>query len=846
MRHKVIIGLPRWQTIGPAIFADRLVRALLAHGHDARVLLTEVDSTLINPSQPIETPPEDLPCDKLPCGSNDTWGQRWEALERFLEEQAPCIYFMLHDWRNNIVASRLSKRVKLIGLVQADSELELNQAMRLGRYWDAIVAVSEPIQFKLCTHLPDIAPRILTIRNGVPTVESIPLKSSDGPLTIAYSGELRVGQKRLDDMIAIAHQLDLLGIDYKLTLFGDGPHRQALEAQCPSLIEKGRVVFRGVLGSEQLLQELSEHHVFLLTSEYEGLSIAMLEAMSRGCVPVTSKLTSQSYLVQNNKTGLTAKVGDVEGFVEQLARLAEDRVLLANLAAQAFKAIESKKCRLQDMVDSYISLLDQISTDDASRRFTRARMDISLPPQNVDGIDILLGDLDLDQQYVNQANLWPDPPRLPALRPHRHGTETVIGTNDFRVIVSYNPSAISGVDVFARLLVEGLVTRGIDARLDCQPTMRDGYLDDAANDLPVEERDPALDQDYLGWPQRWRRKAAQLESLAPCIYIPNYDSDYSCIAPLLSAGVRVIGIAHSDDPWHYEHISRIGHACEAIVGVSSVISNHIRNLVTEWADRIHTIPYGIQPPRAIQTESAQPRDQVNQAPAPLRILYSGRLVCRQKRVLDLVSIARKLESRDVPFELAIVGDGELRSQLEHSALDLIRNRIVWFTGSQPSSGVFELLDRSDVFLLPSAFEGLSLSLLEAMSRGVVPVVTSIRSGVPDLIRPGVNGLIAPVGDCTALADCLEWLWRNPTERDRLSREAASTIQHHYHLDQMIEAYVNLFQSVLNNPLPRPIGAVVPAAALRRELSWSSWAGRVLSDPAASIKRVMNRFFLNPG
>ena len=104
--------------------------------------------------------PADIAFDVLPCGSDDSWGERWEALIRYLEERAPCTYVMVHDWRNNVVAARLSDRVRLIGIVQADRELEFEQAVRLGLYWDAIVAKSDVIHFGLAQRAPQLYPRL--------------------------------------------------------------------------------------------------------------------------------------------------------------------------------------------------------------------------------------------------------------------------------------------------------------------------------------------------------------------------------------------------------------------------------------------------------------------------------------------------------------------------------------------------------------------------------------------------------------------------------------------------------------------------------------------------------------
>jgi glycosyltransferase involved in cell wall biosynthesis len=345
-----------------------------------------------------------------------------------------------------------------------------------------------------------------------------------------------------------------------------------------------------------------------------------------------------------------------------------------------------------------------------------------------------------------------------------------------------------------------------------------------------------IDEDFLGWSTRWRMAADHLERLAPCIYLPNYDYDYSGVCPVLSERIRVVGIAHSDDPLHYEHLARIGHSCDAIIGVSKAITRHLGGLLPQMAPRMHTIPYGIP---LGQTPRATPRAPRHTG-GPLKIVFAGRLVRLQKRVDDILKIARELDRRGVDFELAVVGDGEMRGEMEQASRDLIIRRKIWFALAQPNEGVLSLLAGSHAFLLPSSFEGLSVGMLEAMSQGAVPVVSDIRSGVPDVIRSGENGLIAPVGDIVRFADHLEWLWKNPGECHQLGVAAEQTVRQGFDVDTMVERYIEIFESILKNPLPRPCGPMAPPLHLKNELTFSSWVSRVASDPMASLQRVFDR------
>lgn len=668
MPYRVIIGLPRCQLPGAVVFAERLVRGLAAQGHDARILLTEKDCNLVQEAAPDYPLPEDLPCDKLPAGPDDTWGQRWEALERYLEERAPCFYLMLHDRRNNVIAPLLSRRVRLIGLVQADSKLELEQAGRFGEFCDAIVAASDRIHLKLADKFSYLAPRMVTIASP----------STDGG--------------SFADKNLAARYLDLF---------------------------------------------------------------AKIEAPGR-----------RGGFVRSRRT-----------FV-----------------------------KLPDHADNALAVAAQ---EDAAAA-------------------------------VRGAVRWPDMCPYPARRRGRENEGPAASLEGHKILVAALPDRISGVDVFAVHLVRGLCARGFDARvLGNRPSDQSESLS-CLRELNFEERNPSLGADYLGWPNRWRAMIDHLSRLGPCIYLPNYDHEFSCIAPQLPPHVRVVGIGHSDDPWHYEHLCRIAHGCDALVGVSRAITEHLRGLMPGFAGKLATIPYGIPTPGGELPGAAARR--AHDITQPLRIVYTGRLVSPQKRALDLVAIARALDERGVPFELVVIGDGELRPAMERAAHDLILERKIWFTGAQPNASVLEFMQTCDVFLMPSAFEGLSVGMLEAMSRGVVPLVSNIRSGVPDVIVPGQNGLVVPVGDAAAFADRLEWLWKNPADLRRLGDAAAETVRANFTIGQMVDRYIELFREMVARPSKRFAGPIVPPQHLADEIKWSTWAGRVAADPRASVRRVSRRFF----
>jgi glycosyltransferase involved in cell wall biosynthesis len=834
MTGRVIVGLPCWSIEGPCILGGRLVRGLGAAGWDAHVLLTEASTARVDWAPPAGPRPEDIVFECLPCAYDDSWGVRWNALIRYLEERAPCTYLMACDWRNNIVASRLSDRVRLIGSLHADNEPEYEQAARLGHYCNAIVAVSEILEFNLAQRLPHLVPRLTTIRNGVPVLNERPVRSGEGPLRVVYAGDLRVTQKRLGDLAAIACRLDELGTPFELTFIGDGALRPELESRLAPLAARRTVRFLGPMANEQVLDELAHHDVFVMTSEFEGLSLALLEAMSRACVPVVSDLATQSVLVRNGVNGYTVPIGDIEQFAQRLAGLAADEGLRDQLANAAFQTVIDGGYREEDMLASYAQLIDVLDSEARSARpFFRPRGNVMRPPWESNGLGILPADCEDDVTYVNSQSSWPDslPPatgiqrrRTPSAR-HTDG----LSLSDYQVLVSSPLDKISGVDVFSSRLVRELRRRDLDAKILGMSGSEKGPLLGLAQDVPVVS--PGLGA-QPSWASCWRAFQAYLEAEAPCVYVPNYDFEMAAVVPALSHRVKVVTVAHSDDPAYYELIARIGRASNAIVGVSQAIVEQVAALAPDLSDRLSLLPYGIDLPAA---EPARVRDPL----APLRLVYLGRLVSYQKRVLDLIAIADELASRSVPFELTIGGDGpELNTLFERGRPHLM-SRQLRLVGPLPHAEIGAVLGHSDVLVLPSAFEGQPLAVLEAMAHGVVPLVSEIRSGVPELIADGQNGLLCPVGDTRAFADRIASLHEDRSQLQRLSRAAELTIRSGRHaVDAMVDGYVAVFEEAIAAPFTRGTRGFAIPEYLRPELRWRTRAERATWYRLSQVARLL--------
>lgn len=793
MTRRVILGLPEWNLNGVCIFAANLVRALNARGHDARLFITEEGSPLVDYPRVGAPPPADVPVDRLRLTAHDRWSDAWIGVERYLEEQGPCVYIPNHDFRASCVTPRLSERVTVIGMIHADNALEYEHVGRLARHWDAVVAVNPSIRRRAAMEMPWLASRLAAIPIGVPLPARVAAREPSETLRLVYHGELRAHQKRVLDLVGMLQALVARGVRARLTLVGDGPARADVEASGASLIADGHLVLRGALPHAETLAELERHDVYVLASEFEGTPNALLEAMARGCVPVVSDLETLASVVTHGDNGLRFPPGDVTAFADAVASLAGAPERRAAMAERATATVRGGRWALDTMVDTWLSLLERVElAKAASPRRPRSRM--SPPPPTMGGVSILPGRFDGSARLANRVPMWPDP-----LRPskvHRARAPHRAPLADHRIVFAATSGRISGVDIFAVHLVRALVSRGFDAEI--LVTRPDEPVPDPLpfpGDVPVRRLSVTP---RTSWRARWKGLADDLErDGAPVLYVPNYDWRHSGISPSLASTVKIVGIVHSDDPQHYEHALRLGDAWNGIVAVSDAIAREVQALAPRFSQRLETIPYGVPVPSAAAPRTRRPGD-------PLRIVYAGRLARYQKRALDVVGVADALAARGIPFELVVAGGGpEQGDFLAAAARHLVGGRLR-FVGGIPNDMVQELLSRADAFLLPSAFEGLPVALLEAMACGAVPVVSDIRSGVRQVVRHAESGFLVAPGDVHGFADRLAELALDPDRTTRMSVAAHAAVRDGpFTVDAMCDHYLDFFDRVASSPFARP-------------------------------------------
>jgi len=177
---------------------------------------------------------------------------------------------------------------------------------------------------------------------------------------------------------------------------------------------------------------------------------------------------------------------------------------------------------------------------------------------------------------------------------------------------------------------------------------------------------------------------------------------------------------------------------------------------------------------------------------PPMVLFLGRL-SERKGTDTLLDAAAILQSRGVRATYVLAGDGDVAEWRERVAL-LPHPEEVELPGWVGGDAKYDLLSSADVFCLPSLYEGVPMSILEALAWGVPCIATPV-GGVSSVVADGVNGALVPPGDAPALADALMRLLTNPAERRRLGSVGREGIARTHGIDAVADALDALYRGM---------------------------------------------------
>lgn len=174
-----------------------------------------------------------------------------------------------------------------------------------------------------------------------------------------------------------------------------------------------------------------------------------------------------------------------------------------------------------------------------------------------------------------------------------------------------------------------------------------------------------------------------------------------------------------------------------------------------------------------------------------KILFLGRL-CKAKGIGELLAVMPALREQYPDAHLYLGGiweDAELKA--EASALDFCVTDLGWITGEEKK----KYLQECDIFVLPSYFEGQSVSILEAMANAC-GIVASKTGGIPEMIKENETGLFVLPQDTETLKNALLKLLEDPKLCKKLGENARKKVEREFSIEENIKKLLSIYEKVL--------------------------------------------------
>jgi len=263
----------------------------------------------------------------------------------------------------------------------------------------------------------------------------------------------------------------------------------------------------------------------------------------------------------------------------------------------------------------------------------------------------------------------------------------------------------------------------------------------------------------------------------------------------LSRKVPIVQTIHSTVILHpYIQKFYLRNSVRAYIGISSKVSNLISSSLRVQRSKIFTIYNGIelsrfQCNRKIGQEVRNLISVGNFKQAKgYPTLFKSIVILKQRLIREGIEIPK----------LSVVGGGELEKELKELVVDYSIEDVVEFLGVRED--IPELLASNDIYVMASHWEGLSMSLIEALASGI-PIVATDAGSNSEIVENGISGIIVPIKNPVALAEALFQLISNYELRQKFSMNAVESSKR-FSIQTCVEKHLELYQDILSGCISR--------------------------------------------
>lgn len=253
--------------------------------------------------------------------------------------------------------------------------------------------------------------------------------------------------------------------------------------------------------------------------------------------------------------------------------------------------------------------------------------------------------------------------------------------------------------------------------------------------------------------------------------------------------VTVIAVVHSDSDGYYDSY----YAMQEYIDYCFVISSKIEQKMVERGfpkEKIRLMPWAMST-NDILTHNYSDETQ------PIKLGYAGRIVKLEKRSDLLAKIAVELNKRNIDYVLKIAGSGPFEDEFDDIIKSNDLTNKVFRLGRINRDEIKEFWNSNDVMIGCSDVEGHSLTQVEAMSVGAIPVITD-TSGARDDVTPGENGFVAEVGNYLEICNYIEYLYNNRALLPLYGQRAYQQIRDYNNEDHIMNVWNEIIKFEKND------------------------------------------------
>lgn len=235
----------------------------------------------------------------------------------------------------------------------------------------------------------------------------------------------------------------------------------------------------------------------------------------------------------------------------------------------------------------------------------------------------------------------------------------------------------------------------------------------------------------------------------------------------------------------------VAKSLDKVIVPSNIIGNALVEHCGFNASQMEKIYYAVYPPTTFVSEKNEIKKYNWESKIVIGMVASFLTHKGQKYLVEATSVLHK---QNPDILVVFVGDGPTKEKIQQYAYELNLDDCVVFTGYCSLPDTLDIMQKFDIFALPSDLEGMPYVILHAMSLSKPVVATSV-GGIPEQIETGKTGFVIPPGITVTLTRALQFLIDNPGVRQRMGELGYQRYQTYFTVERMLSDHEKLYQSL---------------------------------------------------